>query len=288
MSKKLQFIIWTVIAIAVVALLGLCIYNYVEMNSKGNVHPHVSIEFENYGTVEFELYPEYAPNTVANFIKLAQSGYYNDKVMYGKDTMCLYFGRDENGEVVEPTTETIEYPEASPYNYSIDGEFIANGFAKNTLRHEKGVVSLIRSNYTEYFSDLYDESYNSGSSQIGIMMSDQSSNLNGVYAAFGRVVNGLDILEKIYNELEVVEETEEDVTEEDVEDVDEEVDEETDTESEEEEDKGGIKKFAEYPKVTAVTVDTYGIDYGMPEIHKAFDYTEYLNNYLQSYSANYQ
>lgn len=282
MSKKVQFIIWTIIAIVAVALLGICIFNFVSMNNGGNVHPQVSIEFQDYGTVKFELYPEYAPNTVANFIKLAESGYYNDKVMYGKDSICLYFGRDENGEVADPTTESINYDTTEPYTYSIDGEFVANGFSQNTLRHEKGVISLIRNNYTEYFSDLYDESYNSGNSQIGIMMSDDAANLNGVYAAFGRVIEGMDILEKIYNETEIaVEEKEEDVVEE-AEDEAEEVEAE---ESEEHEDDGGIKKFATYPKVASITVDTKGIDYGMPEIHEAFDYTEFLNQYLSSYTS---
>ena len=256
MSKKAQFVIWAVIVIAAIILIAFSIYKAVERNTTGNIHPVVAIEFENYGTVSFELYPEYAPNTVANFIKLAQSEYYNDKVLYGKDNVCLYFGRNSEGEIDDPTTDTIGYPVASPYSYSIDGEFIANGFNDNTLRHEKGVITLIRNNYTEYFSSLYEESYNSGNAQIGIMMSDDASNLDGVYAGFGKVVEGMDVLEKIYNEVAV--------------------------ESDASKDETGIKKFAEFPKVTAVTIDTHGIDYGMPEIHEMFDYTEFINQYISA------
>ena len=273
MSKKVQFIIWTIIAVLIVALLGWYAYSYISMKTGGNIHPEVEIEFENYGTVKFELYPEYAPNTVANFIKLAESGYYNDKVMYGKDSLCLYFGRNQDGEITEPTTETIEYKTAEPFTYAIKGEFIANGFTQNTLRHEKGVISLIRNNYTEYFSSLYEESYNSGNSQIGIMMSDDAVNLNGVYAGFGKVVEGMDILEEIYNNAEVAAASTND--------------EETKVEAEEAtekaaEDDGAIKEFTNYPKVVSVKIDTHGIDYGMPEVLEAFDYTTFINNYMSS------
>ena len=271
MSKKVQFIIWTIIAVLIIALLGWYAYSYARMKTEGNTHPEVEIEFENYGTVKFELYPEYAPNTVANFIKLAESGYYNDKVMYGKDALCLYFGRNQEGEITEPTTDTIEYPTVEPFTYSIEGEFVANGFTQNTLRHEKGVMSLIRNNYTEYFSSLYEESYNSGNSQVGIMMSDDAVNLNGVYAAFGRVVEGMDILEKMYNEAEVVAASKDDT-------------EEAETTEATEEDEAAIKEFVNYPKVTSVKIDTHGIDYGMPKVVKAFDYTTFINNYMSSYN----
>ena len=139
--KKL--VLWIILAVIVAALIGVYIYSTIDRNMNGNIHPEVSIEFENYGTVKLELYPEYAPNTVKNFIKLAESGFYNDKVIYGKDTICLYLGRDANGEVVNPTTDDIKYPAVQPYEYSINGEFVANGFSQNTLRHEKGVLSLI-------------------------------------------------------------------------------------------------------------------------------------------------
>ena len=88
--------------------------------------------------------------------------------------------------------------------------------------------------------------------------------------------------------IEESDETEEDVeaTVDDTEDVVEDVaDTETEVETAEEEeaDDTGIKQFAEYPKITAVTVDTHGIDYGMPEVEEMFDYTEYVNNYMSQY-----
>lgn len=280
--KKLVF--WIILLVVLVALVGVYGYSTFDRNVNGNVHPVVSIELENYGTVKFELYPEYAPNTVKNFIKLAESGYYNNKVIYGKDSICLYLGRDENGEAVDPTTEDIKYAAVTPYNYSIDGEFIANGFDQNTLRHEKGVLSLIRNNYPSELS-LTTESYNSGNAQVGIMMSDDAVNLNGVYAAFGRVVEGMDVLDKIYNEAEIkvedAEKTDEEAANTNTEET-------TDTATEEaetvevEEDDGEIKNFANYPKITEVRVDTHGINFGMPEIHEMFDYEKYINDYLSS------
>ena len=94
-------------------------------------------------------------------------------------------------------------------------------------------------------------------------MGDGASNLNGVYAAFGRITEGLDILEKIYNETEIApkENTEEGVDT---------------TES-------AIDRFNTYPKIKSATVDTHGIDYGNPVTEKAFDYSAYMYDLMSSY-----
>ena len=267
MSKKLRFILWLIIVIAIVLLIGTSIYNIVMAKTEKVSHPEVTFELENYGNIKMELYPEYAPNTVANFIKLVEKGYYNDKVIYGKDEVCLYVGRNQDGEAVNPKisliSDNIEADSEDDYEYTIPGEFVANDFKQNTLIHEKGVVSLIRNDYTQYVPTLTEESYNSGNAQIGIMMGDGASNLNGVYAAFGRITEGLDILEKIYNETEIApkENTEEGVDT---------------TES-------AIDRFNTYPKIKSATVDTHGIDYGNPVTEKAFDYSAYMYDLMSSY-----
>jgi peptidyl-prolyl cis-trans isomerase B (cyclophilin B) len=271
MGKKIVFILWIIALIAVVLLLGGYVYNTVLKVNDNVSHPEVTFEIENYGTVKMELYPEYAPNTVANFIKLVENGYYNDKVVYGKDEMCMYLGRDSEGNAVNPTVSLIsndvEEDSDEDYEYTISGEFVSNGYNQNTLRHEKGIVTLIRNDYTQYVSSLYEQSYNSGNAQIGIIMSDDASVLNGSYAAFGKITEGLDIIEKIYNEAEIATE-------------------ETDDETSDEESSGGISKFQTAPVITSATVDTHGVDYGMPEVEEAFDYSSYMYNLMTSYYNN--
>ena len=249
-----------------------------------------------------ELYPEYAPNTVANFIKLVESGYYNDKVFYGRDDVCIYVGRTADGEVTNPTANFITGNAEETYEYTIKGEFVANGFEQNTLRHEKGVISLIRNDYSQYFSELYEESYNSGNAQIGIMMGDKAANLNGVYAAFGKITEGLEIVEKLYNEAEVVaipEETtattettdttntttttENTTSTETTNTAENTVTESAETEDATEDDADGIYEFATYPKIVSASVDTHGVTFESPVIEEAFDYETYINDYMSSY-----
>lgn len=138
------------------------------------------------------------------------------------------------------------------------GEFIANEFQQNTLRHEKGVISLNRSDYSSY--GLTEEGYNSGSAKFSVMM-QESSNLNGVYCAFGKVIEGLDILEKIYHETQIAQ-------------------------AEEGEEESSIKEFANMPVITNASVEKYNVDYGKPEVHKKFDIQNYLNELYSQYYSN--
>ena len=265
MKEKLKFIIGIVIAVIIILLIGLVIYNSARSKNDNSTNPVATFELQDYGTVKMELYPEYAPNTVANFIALIQAGYYNNKVISGKDSLCLYMGRDSDEDAEGPKVSlidaSVEADSDDDYEYEINGEFIANGFEQNTLRHEKGVISLNRYDYSSY--GLSEEGYNSGRAQFSIMMQD-ASNLNGVYCAFGKVTEGLDILEKIYNETEI---------------------EVTETEDSEEAD-DSIKQFATMPVITNATVDTFGVDYGTPEVHKAFDFQSYINELYSSYYSN--
>ena len=202
MNKKLQFVLWILVAVVAVALIGIYGVGFVKSKVEGTIHPVVTFEIENHGTVKAELYPEYAPNTVATIVALVKNGFYENKVIYGKDNICLYVGRDTDGNVpltkVSNLNPTIAAGSDADKNVTVPGEFASNGFEQNTLRHEKGILSLIRNDYTQSVSGLVNESYNSGVSQIGIMMGENTSSLNGVYAAFGKVTEGLDILEKIY------------------------------------------------------------------------------------------
>ena len=267
--KKLQLIIWIIIMIAILALIGAYGYSTFARFTEASVHPEATFEIENYGNIKMELYPEYAPNTVSNFIKLIENGYYNNKVFYGKDDICLYVGRNSEGEVENPKISLLRKDIVADseydYDYSIKGEFIANGFEQNTLRHEKGIITLIRNDYSQYLTNLSEESYNSGNAQIGIMMSDDSRNLNGAYAAFGRIVEGMDVLEKIYNEAEMKAPDEGEDTE-------------TATDD--------LNQFATYPVIKSATVDTHGVSYGDPEVMEAFDYESYIYNLMSSNYSN--
>lgn len=288
MKEKLKLIVAIVIAVAILGLIGWIVYDNVRYENEEVSHPVATFELQDYGTVKMELYPEYAPNTVANFIALIQAGYYNNKNLYGKDTVCLYMGRnahnheegeeeteEENGPLLSQIDNSVEKGSDADYTYEINGEFIANGFDKNTLRHEKGVVSLNRYDYSSY--GLSEEGYNSGAAQFSVMM-DNVSTLNGVYCAFAKVTEGLDILENIYQNAEVAkEESEEDTAE---------ATETDETADSEEEEKNSIKQFANMPVITNATVETYGVDYGKPEVHEAFDIQAYINQLYSSYYTN--
>lgn len=270
MNKKLQFVIWIIVAIAAIALIGIYGVGFVRSKVEGTIHPIVTFEIENHGTVKAELYPEYAPNTVATIVTLVKNGFYENKVIYGKDQICLYVGRDTDGNVPLTKVSNLNTSVASGSDadkpVTIPGEFAENGFTKNTLRHEKGVLSLIRNDYTQSVSGLVEESYNSGVSQIGIMMGENTSNLNGVYAAFGKITEGLDILEKIYTKTELA---------------DPEVDEEGNVVP------AAISKFKVFPVIKSATVETNGVDFGVPVYQEAFDYDSYMYDLINAqYGSN--
>lgn len=137
---------------------------------KDQQYPIATMEIKDWGTVKIELYPDIAPNTVNNFIYLANSGYYNGLTFHRIIEGFMIQGGDPNGDGY-----------GGP-GYSIKGEFSNNGVINN-LSHETGVISMARSMY----------SYDSAGSQFFIMVSDHPS-LDGDYAAFGKVIEGLDIV----------------------------------------------------------------------------------------------
>ena len=290
MKNILKISLWVIIGVLALLCSGWLIYSFAMSNKAEVVHPEVIFEIQDFGNVKMELYPEYAPNTVANIIKLVESGYYNNKVIYGKDDLCLYIGRNSEGEAENPKMSlidsNIEADSDDDYEYSIKGEFVANKFNQNTLRHEKGVVTLIRQDYSQYFPNLADESYNSGNSNMAVIIGDSASNLNGVYAGFGRILEGMDILEKMYNEIEIKKEETEETEDANPEETQDTLETAEDT-TEENEETGGIQEFNVYPVIKSASVDTKGVDFGMPKTEKAFDYNEYINNYFMSqYNSN--
>ena len=135
-------------------------------------NPIVTIEMENGRTIKAELYPEIAPNTVNNFISLINKGFYNGLIFHRViEGFMIQGGCPDGNGTGDP-------------GYSIKGEFSGNGFT-NYLKHERGVLSMARSVLP-----------NSAGSQFFIMHKD-SPHLDGQYAAFGKVTEGMDVVDSI-------------------------------------------------------------------------------------------
>ena len=130
------------------------------------------IEMENGDIMKAELYPEIAPNTVRNFISLCQKGFYDGVIFHRVIPGFMIQGGDPEGRGT-----------GGP-GYSIRGEFTANGFV-NELKHTKGVLSMARTSYPD-----------SAGSQFFIMVAD-APHLDGQYAAFGKIVEGMEATEAI-------------------------------------------------------------------------------------------
>lgn len=137
-------------------------------------NPIVTINIENRGVMKAELYPEIAPNTVRNFIDLINKGFYDG----------IIFHRVIPGFMIQggcPEGTGIGGP-----GYSIKGEFARNGF-KNDLKHARGVLSMARTMVPD-----------SAGSQFFIMVQD-SPHLDGQYASFGKIIEGMEVADKIVN-----------------------------------------------------------------------------------------
>ena len=171
-----------------------------------NKNPIVTFEMENGDVFKAELYPEIAPNTVRNFISLINHNFYDGVIFHRVIKGFMIQGGDPEGIGI-----------GGP-GYAIKGEFAANGF-ENNLKHDRGVLSMARSMMPD-----------SAGSQFFVMHKD-SPHLDGQYAAFGRVIEGMDTVDKIA---------------------------ETKTD------------FQDKPKedqvMKTVTVETFGVDYDEPEI----------------------
>lgn len=166
-------------------------------------NPVATIEMEDGSIIKVELYPEVAPNTVRNFISLANDGFYNGTIFHRVIKGFMIQGGDPLGNGT-----------GGP-DYSIYGEFSNNKF-ENNLSHERGVISMARS-----------QNNNSAGSQFFIMHED-SPHLNGDYAAFGKVIEGMDVVDSIAT---------------------------TETKNE---------KPVNEQKIKTISVDTFGVEYNPP------------------------
>ena len=139
-----------------------------------NRNPVVTITMEDGGVIKAELYPEHAPNTVNNFISLIKSGFYNGLIFHRVIPGFMIQGGDPKGTGM-----------GGP-GYCIKGEFRANGVI-NDLKHDRGVLSMARTQKND-----------TAGSQFFIMHADITY-LNGQYAAFGKVISGMEVVDRIAN-----------------------------------------------------------------------------------------
>ena len=136
-------------------------------------NPKIKMNIRDFGEITAELYPDKAPKTVENFLALIESGFFSG----------LIFHRVISGFMIQGGvyTEAFSDTDAAP----IKGEFAANGFAQNDLKHTRGVLSMARTNDP-----------NSASSQFFIMHQD-APYLDRQYAGFGKVIEGIEVVDKI-------------------------------------------------------------------------------------------
>ena len=168
-TVKLALIIAAIAVVAALAVLAVIgIVNAVKNNQSFEVTHHASIEVANYGTIHVELYGDEAPITVENFVKLANSGYYNGTTFHR--IIEGFMAQGGNGAATS----------------SITGEFESNGIENNILL-SRGAIAMARTNDP-----------NSASSQFFIVHDTEGAeHLNGEYAGFGRVTSGMDVIDQI-------------------------------------------------------------------------------------------
>lgn len=273
MNKKVKNICWIIALILIIVILGGLVYGYYKKANNNISNPIVTMEVENFGTIKIELYPDQAPETVSNFVKLANNGFYNglkfhrvvkDFMIQGGDPEGNGTGSPKLSDLYNNDDENASYKYSDGTDakgsdsYSITGEFVANGYTKNTLNLTEGTIAMARSDYTSYSSTLATESYNSGSSQFFIMTSNDHTNLSGYYTGFGKVIEGMDVVKEIANvECKVAESS-----------------------GDSEEGADTSEKEVSTPvndvTITTVSVDTFGVDYGMPKTLKPFNYMKWL------------
>ena len=140
----------------------------------GDPYPEITIKMAGGGVIKAELYPDKAPNTVNNFISLANSGYFEGRVFHRAVAGMMIQGGSPNGDGL-----------STGFPYSIKGEFANNGFRQNNLKHTRGVLSMARTGDPD-----------SAGCQFFIMH-DVYPSLDRQYASFGIVTSGMDVVDKI-------------------------------------------------------------------------------------------
>ena len=252
MKDKIKTIIWIVVAIAIIVLIGILGYGYYKKATMEVKNPILTMEVEGFGTVKMELYPDHAPQNVANIVNLANRGFYNGTKFHRviKDFMIQAGTKDGDGTTGAKLSDLKDCGEDK--EYGIKGEFVANG-VNNTIKFEEGVVGVARADYTQYSSDLKDESYNSGNAQFFIM-TKENAGLNGLYTPIGKVIEGMDVVHKIEGvEVKAADSEKGDSS------------------------KSEVSTPVNPPVVTSITVDTQGVTYDLPNTLDAFDYMSWFS-----------
>lgn len=167
-------------AISIIMSAVLILLCFASCGSKGmkGTH-HAEMVIKGYGTVKIELYGDQAPLTVENFVNLCENGFYNGLTFHRYVKDFVLQGGDPEGTGLGGCES------------SLTGEFSANGI-KNTIKHKRGVISMARNQFD----------YNSASSQFFICLKNScADDLDGQYAAFGKITDGMDIIDKICSSL---------------------------------------------------------------------------------------
>lgn len=268
MKKELIIKIIMIVAILlIIAGIGYVSYGIYQKVTKKIQNPIATIEVQDYGTIKVELYPDQAPNTVTNFIALANRGFYNGLTFHRVIPGFMIQGGDKNGDGTgTPTLDDLK-GNGDTSAYCIKGEMIANNYTKNKIKMEKGVIAMARSDYSSISSTLTEESYNSAGSQFFIMHEDNTS-LSGLYTGFGKVIEGMDVVGKIAN-TEVTYRSAD-------------LDEGEEAPKDEEGNTLTADMPINKPVITSITIETYGVDYGEPETLEPFNYYNYLMQYYSS------
>ena len=270
--KKISKICWIIALIILVVIIGMLVLGYYKKENIKIGNPIVTMEIDNYGTIKLELYPDLAPETVKNFITRANNGVYDGLKFHRIIKDFMIQGGDPKGDGSGGPTFANLYnnkDEEAKYKYSdgkdakssdqytIKGEFLANGYKENNLNLTEGVIAMARGDYSSYSSSLLEEGYNSAGSQFFIMTTDDYTSLSGYYAGFGKVIEGMDVVKKIA-EVEC-----------------------TTAKSEGEEDTGENSSTEVSTPITdviisSIKVETNGVNYGMPDTLEPFNYMKWL------------
>ena len=248
--KIFKSIVWIICLLLIIALIAFVSWGYYKNATMEVKNPIATMEVENFGTIKIELYPDKAPQTVENFIALANRGFYDGLTFHRIVKDFMIQGGDPQGTGEGSATLADLKDGGEDTAYTINGEFIANG-VDNDLKFDEGVIGMARNDYTSYSSSLTEESYNSGSSQFFIMTQPNTS-LNGYYTAFGKVIEGMDIVHNIENvEVKVADDSEE---------------------------TGNTEQSTPVNpvKITSIRVDTQGVNYDLPETLTPFDYMSWM------------
>ena len=248
--KKVCLWIGIIVSIIAIVFVGVGLIQTKTYNPK---NPIVTIKFEGYDKeVKIELDPKSAPNEVANFIKLANNGFYNDYKMTINEKEIVSSSDEEKAKLSDLLGEI-----QNNYVYGIKGDIIANK-VNNLIKHKKGVITMHRNDYT-YFG-YSEEGYNSANSTFGIL-TDDNDTYNGYYAGFGKVIEGMDVLEAI-SATRVEENNNGEET--------------NNTESTENDSKNTVI-------IKSISVDSFGVDYGNPNYNNYEENLAKVNKICQQY-----